>query len=216
MSTPGAAGDFQHLVGEGESARIHDVLHADRSQQVSLLGRAGGHGHLGPREPREVNGRHADAAGRRVDQHAFALRMRPMWLRRNAPARYATGKVAASSKLQCGGFFAQKRCSVSVKAPKVKPASHDIVARLDVFDPCTDGGHRAGALVAERNRAIGQAGVDAERLHHVAEVQARWPRVNFHLAGSGHRAVTLVQPQPVEHARDESFPTGTALSPMGR
>ena len=68
-----AVGQLQHLVGEGEAARIHHMRHPERGEQGPFLGRAGGREHDSARFQRQLHCRQPDAAGAGMDQHPLSL-----------------------------------------------------------------------------------------------------------------------------------------------
>ena len=82
MSTPLPAVTSRMLRGELGRPRVEHVTHAERAQQRTFRRRAGRGEHFGAGALRQLHGRHADAAGRRVDQHALAG---PKLARRSRP-----------------------------------------------------------------------------------------------------------------------------------
>ncbi len=68
-----AAGGRQNFVGEREIARIKNAIDAEQAQEIALLIRARGRVDVGAAPFGHLDRRDADAPGRAVNQHLFAL-----------------------------------------------------------------------------------------------------------------------------------------------
>ncbi len=78
---------------------------------------------------------------------------------------------------------------------------HDLVAHAETAHSRTDRRDPSAALGAEGNRAVGQAGVDPQGLHHVAEVQRGGTDLDLDLARSGWATAKTAQSEPVQAPR---------------
>ncbi len=172
-STPRRFGQFHHGLGEIAAARVDDVFHAERFEQRAL-GRAAGAGdHFRAEMLRDLHRRHADAAGAGMHEHALA---RPH-------ARHVFQRVPRGHEddRQRRRFFKRKSLR---DAPHIAAAgeglrrqaedgeAEDAVARRHVRDAFADGAHDAADFVAEDARVRRLAGIERERLQHVAEIHA--------------------------------------------
>ena len=205
-STPSPSVNAQHLVGEGETARIHHMRHAERGEQFPLLGRAGGGKDDGPCLQRQLHGRQSDAAGGRMDQHPFStLQLRRACGANRSAVKKAMGIVAACSKLRWRGLGAREpRIAGDVGRQAAVPAGHDLVADGKFRDLVADGDHAAGALqaeqVAERGSSTSPPWEAFPCQHQVHEVEAGGRDLDLDLVGFGrpcarHRGAPTASPE---------------------
>ena len=68
-----AVGNFANIVGEGERARVDDVVRPDPAEKLALLDRAGGSENFGANPSGILDGGQADAAGGPMNQDPLAL-----------------------------------------------------------------------------------------------------------------------------------------------
>ena len=79
------------------------------------------------------------------------------------------------------------------------------VARRQMLDALADGHHLARHFVAEDARIAVSAGIERERLEHVAEIHARGLDLDQHLAGRADRQRERREAQAVEQAALAGF-----------
>ena len=139
---------------------------------------------------RDLDRRHADAARARVDEDALAL----------AQARHVLQRVPRGHEdhRQRRRFLERQvvRNAAHVAAARQRlrreaedRETEDAIARRDMRDAGTDRLDHAADFVAEDARIGRFAGIERERLEHVAEVHARGFHFDEHFAGpQGGRA----------------------------
>ena len=205
-STPSPRVDLADLVGEGQRPRIEDVGDAERLEEVPLLRAAGRGEDLRPDALADLQCRQTDAARAGVDQHPFAG---------GDAAQHVQGVVGREEGDRDGRRFLEadvfrladhgRGRSGRVRGEAERRHADRLVADGQVGHALADRGHDAGALDAERHGAGLEAGVEAHRLEHVAEVQARRPHLDFHLAGAGRPPPRRPQRQAVQRALARQF-----------
>ena len=206
-----AVGLLHHLVGEGQRPRVHDVLDADRLQEVSLLGRPGGGEDLGPRPLGQLDRRQADAAGRRVDQDPLTLFEAGEVIQGVVGRQEGDRDGRRFLERDAGGLLGDEReVGGCVVAEAERRDRHHLVADGQARDAFAHGRDPPGALDAERHGAVGQARIEAQRLHDVAEVEGGRHHLDLDLVRTRRLAVDLPERQAVEDAEARRF------QPVGR
>ena len=166
-----AAGGAEELGLEVERARRREmvVVEAERAQGVPLGG-AGGGEYLGAEVAGELDRGDPDAAGRGVDQDALAG-LETGEVDEGVVRGEEYDRDAGGVDERPGGGDAGDGAVVGDRDRSEGGAeqAEDALTRGEAGDTGTDLGHDAGALAAERARI---AGVHAEGVEHVAEVEA--------------------------------------------
>ena len=131
--------------------------------------RSGGAEHLGAGAQRDLQRRHADAAGDRVNQHAIARLDSGQVVQRvlRREERDGNGRRLGVRQHRRLANRQRRRGDHPCREAAIDHRDH-VVADLQIVDTFADGRDDARAFVAERTRV---AGVHAERVQHVAEVQ---------------------------------------------
>ncbi len=173
----------QHLVGEVQRPRVHDAVDPQCPEVLALLGSAGGGEDLGPGAAGHLDGREADAAGRRMDQDALS---------RAEPAQVFQGVRRGEERdRQRRGLLEAEpgRLDRDQLGPRHDMTAEGeagdrqhLVADAQLGDALTDSRDPAAALGTERHGAVGQAGIRPQRLHHVTEVEAGGDDLDLDLA----------------------------------
>ena len=185
-----AAGQVEHLLGEGERARIHDVLDAERREIGALLGAAGGGEDLGADLLRDLDRRQADAAGRRVDQHPFAAAQlrEPVErvVRRHEGARNGGRGLEGHRR---GLAHHQRGARRREAGERIRRDRDHLVARREARNVASAAHHPSGAiepqaLLAER-LLRGDRRDHSGGQHDVAEIQSGGRDGDLHFVGLG-------------------------------
>ena len=181
-----AAGDLHDLVGEVQRARVHGVIGAHLFEQPAFLWGAGGGENLGAEVFCDLDSGHADAAGAGVDEDALALAQVCQVVER-VVGREEHGRHGRRLDEADVVRFAEDHVSVHGEetAENVRPHACDLVSRTQVGHALADTHDRAREVVAEPANIDRVAGVHAERLHDVTEVDAARLDLDFDLAWTG-------------------------------
>ena len=165
---------LHNVVAEFQCSRVEDMLGAHASDKLPFFLRSGGGKDLRPEHFCQLDRCRANSAGRGMDQYLFAL---------SQTADFPQGvKSGEKSNRHCCGGFRGKPCRSLCHAPRVRyrltgktARGHceDAIPRAKILNAGADFGDFARALVAEEKVQIAGGGVDAQRLHRVAEIDSR-------------------------------------------
>ena len=192
----GAVGVGQDLVGEIRAAGVVDVLDAHLAQRGALEG-ARGREHGGATLLRHLDRRQADTAAGGVDEDAFPrLDLRPV---ERQPHRERSGRNGGRrNRAQPVGYRSQQLCGhVEAAGEGALHEAVDPLTDLQAAHAGPDLGDDAGEIAADR---AGVAGVEAQDVEHVTEVQPRGLDPDLHVAVGRRCHLHLGQPQVVDRA----------------
>ena len=147
----------------------------------------------------QLQGRQANTAGRRMDQHALS---------RAEPAQVFQGVGRGQERdRQRRGFLEAEpgRLDRDQLGPRHDMTAEGeagdrqhLVADVQAVDALADRRDPAAALGAERHGAVGQAGVHPQRLHHVTEIQAGGDDLDLDLARARRPPPQRLEDQAIE------------------
>ena len=185
-------------VGEAEVAGVVDVGDTEPAQQVALGIVAGGGDDLGAGAQGEVDRGHPHPAGPGVDEHALPGAQPPDGVEREAggdvrdeqPGRGLEAELRRLAHDEVGR-------AGDVRAEAARCDGDDGVADGEPLDVRPGGDHHARQLPAERPRI---AGVHAERVEHVLEVEPTGVDPDLDLARPRRPAHQRAQGEVVEGA----------------
>ena len=187
----------QYLRRKINRARVVDVVDPHGAQHLPLA-RTGGGKHLGPRLLRQLYGRHAHTAGRRMNQHPLArLHLRQLMqpvVGRQVRCRQRRGLHHRERRRPVRHMGAVD-CHITAEAA-CRHRQH-IVAGRKVRDTLAHGHHNPGAFTADRP---GIAGVCSQHIEHIAEVHAARLHLYLDFPACRCSACDGAQLQIVQHA----------------
>ncbi|CAM5707108.1 hypothetical protein MAUB1S_11645 [Mycolicibacterium aubagnense] len=184
----------ENLVREIGCARIVDVLHAHLAQRGALVGAGSGEDNRALL-PRHLHRGQPDTTTGGVDQHAVArLELRP--IEREPDRQRSRGQRRRVDRVDALGDHGEQLLRHVEPAGEgaLHGAEHPL-PDLESGDLRTQFGDDTAQVTAD---GPGIAGVEAEDVEHIAEVEAGGLDPDLHLVRRGRRHLLLGQPQVVD------------------
>ena len=181
------------------------MRNAERAKPVALCLAARGGDHLGADAPRELYGREAHAAGRRVDEHAIAGPDASELVQRKCGGEKHDRHRRRICEIECLRLRDHELApGTSERGEAAVGQCHHRIARSQVGNPVAHRFNRSRAFTTERRK---RRRIHPERVEHVPEVEPCCTNANDDFARARDGPLARGERQVVEHASLADFET---------